>query len=168
MRRVRLFRWVRSPWAPASAGARSPGERGFTLVEILIVITIVALMSAVVILAIPDPRGRLTDEAERFAARAKAARDAAVVESRSVGVSVSAAGYEFEQRRAGRWERMDEKPFRPEEWSDGTVAVTSNGRGRVTFDSTGLASQRLDVTLLREGVRAKVVIDTDGSVKIDG
>ena len=143
-------------------------EHGFTLIELLIVITIIALMSAVVVMAMPDPGGRLTDEAERFAARAKAARDAAVVEQRSIGLSVSAAGYRFDQRRAGRWEAFNDKPFRQQDWSDGTVAVTATGGSRVTFDSTGLASQRLDVTLLREGVRTTVVIDTDGTVKIDG
>ncbi|MGF7147444.1 general secretion pathway protein H [Sphingomonas zeicaulis] len=147
---------------------RRSAEHGFTLVELMIVITIVALMSAAVVLAMPDPRGRLVDEAERFAARAKAARDAAVVESHSINLSVSAQGYSFEARRAGRWMKLADKPFRPEEWSDGTVAVAAGGRSRVTFDSTGLASQRMEVTLLREGVRSTVVIDTDGTVRIDG
>lgn len=147
---------------------RRSAEHGFTLIELLIVITIVALMSAAVVLAMPDPRGRLTDEAERFAARAKAARDSAVVESHSINLSVTAQGYRFEARRAGRWMPLSEKPFRPEEWSDGTVAVAAGGRNRVIFDSTGLASQRMEVTLLREGARSIVVIDTDGTVRIDG
>ena len=43
---------------------------GFTLIELMIVVTIIGLASAVVVLALPDPRGRLRDEAAQFAARA--------------------------------------------------------------------------------------------------
>ena len=57
-------------------------ESGFTLVELLVVLVIIGLAAAAVVLAIPDPEGSLQTEAERFAARAKAARDLAIVESR--------------------------------------------------------------------------------------
>ena len=52
--------------------------KGFTLVELMVVITVIALASAAAVLAMPDPRGRVFDEAARFATRAKAARDVAV------------------------------------------------------------------------------------------
>ena len=54
---------------------RRSAESGFTLIELMVVMTIIGLTSAVVIFAIPDPRGRVIDEAERFAARTLAARD---------------------------------------------------------------------------------------------
>ena len=54
---------------PGFAFSGRVAEGGFTLIELLVALTILGLMSAVVVLAIPDPRGRLVDEAERFAAR---------------------------------------------------------------------------------------------------
>ncbi|MDB5704285.1 MAG: ral secretion pathway protein GspH, partial [Sphingomonas bacterium] len=42
-------------------------DGGFTLVELMIVITIIGLASAAVVWALPDPRGRLRDEATHFA-----------------------------------------------------------------------------------------------------
>jgi general secretion pathway protein H len=54
---------------PISATGRARRQSGFTLVELLIVLTIVGLMSAAVVIAMPDQRGSLVSEAERFAAR---------------------------------------------------------------------------------------------------
>jgi len=74
---------------------RRSAEHGFTLIELMIVITIIGLASAAVMLAMPDPRGRLMDEAERFAGRARAAHDSAIVEARPVSIWVSGGGYGF-------------------------------------------------------------------------
>ena len=58
-------------------------ERGFTLVELLIVITLIALISAVASLALRDPAStRLEQEAERLVALLEAARH----EARAAGV----------------------------------------------------------------------------------
>ena len=54
-------------------------EHGFTLVELMVVMTVIALASAVAVLAMPDPRGAMLDEAARFAVRARAAHDLAIV-----------------------------------------------------------------------------------------
>ena len=146
-------------------------EHGFTLVELMIVITIIALASAAVVLALPDPRGRLIDDAERFAARVRAAHDSAIIEGRPVSVWVSREGYGFDRRSDGAWQPISEKPFRVTRWAtDVHPAVVGNdGRDRVTFDSTGLADAPLAVDLRRSGdIAATVRIGSDGSVKIDG
>ena len=74
---------------PTSAAGSSGGaERGFTLVELMVVVAILAVASAAVIVTMPDPRGDLQGEAERLAARAGAARDLAIVEGRSTALVV--------------------------------------------------------------------------------
>ena len=155
---------------PMTRSAASAHESGFTLIELMIVITIIGLASAAVVLALPDPRGRLTDEAERFAARTRAAHDLAIVGARPISVWVSAGGYGFDERRDGAWVAMAERPLRVTQWSKGTSAEPSagNARDRVLFDSTGIADQPLDVTLARADQTIVVHVGTDGKVRIGG
>lgn len=148
------------------AGARQ-AERGFTLVELMIVITVIGLASAAAVLAMPDPRGRLVDEGARFATRVRAARDAAVIRGRPVSVWVTPGGYGFDERRAGQWIAIAEKPLRVSQWSEGTQAVMAE-RARVTFDSTGMADRVLVVPLRRERVRLTVTVGDDTGARIDG
>ncbi len=162
------------PISLAGNKAQPPGRgraAGFTLVELMIVITIAALMSAAVVLLFPDPRGRLRAEAERFAARTRAAHDMAVIEGRSVSVWVSPAGYGFDRREAGGWAPISDKPLRVERWGTDTRPQIDSpaGRDRVIFDSTGFASTPLTVRLQRgEDRPVSVAIGTNGAVKIDG
>lgn len=144
-------------------------EGGFTLVELMVTITVIALMSAVTLWAMPSPGGRIADEALRFAARTRAARDQAVVEARPVSVWVTPGGYGFDRRIAGRWSPVANKPLRVERWAEGTRADPgdASGRVRVVFDPTGLPDRAADVRLNR-GSRAMLVrLGADGSVRAD-
>ena len=71
---------------------------GFTLVELMVVLVIIGLVSAAVILTLPERGGSLFAEAERFAARAKAARDDAILDSRAATVAIGPGGYEVTRR----------------------------------------------------------------------
>jgi general secretion pathway protein H len=138
---------------------------GFTLVELLIVLTIIGLMSAVVVLAMPDPRGSLTAEAERFAARAKAAQDSAVIEARGMAIRVTAAGYGFDRRDRSEWQPLSAKPFGEQAWDEGTRAATGDGMMRIVFDPTGV-SEPAQVTLMRGEERVTVEIRHDGTINV--
>lgn len=146
--------------------ARHRGVRGFTLIELMVVITVIGLASAAAVLAMPDSRGRLMDEAARFATRSRAAHDAAIVEGRPVSLWITPSGYGFDQWRGGRWSPMD-APLSVEQWRTGTAA-TGIARERVTFDTTGLADRPLTVSLAREGARVEVVIEADGRIRVAG
>jgi general secretion pathway protein H len=144
---------------------RRSAEHGFTLVELLVVLVIIALVSAAVVLAVPDPRGDLASEAERFAARARAAQERAIMDNRPIALRVSPAGYAFEWRQPTGWARMTEKPFLPQAWGKDVRASVSAGGGRIVFDSTGLADP-LQVALARGREQVGVRIGNGGTIRV--
>jgi general secretion pathway protein H len=148
------------------AASVRPARRGFTLVELMVVLVIIGLTSVVVMLAMPDPRGELRHDAERFAARIHAAQDKAIVDARDMALVVDPAGYAFEQRARGGWVPVDDRAFARLAWSEGTQALVGRaGQGRAVFDVTGL-SEPIDVTLLRDGRRVAVSVGADGAVHV--
>ncbi len=146
---------------------RRSAEHGFTLVEMMVVLTIIALASATVVFAIPDPRGRVVDEAEHFAARTLAARDDAIVQSRDTRIWITANGYGVERRRRGAWAAMTDKPFRTVQWQPGTTAlIGASGREAIMFDATGAPSSPATVTLVRDDARATVTVSSNGVIRV--
>lgn len=152
----------------AVALLRRERTHGFTLVELIVVLAIIGLVSSTVVLAMPDPRGDLRRDAERFAARARAAQDKAIVEARDIGLLVSAQGYGFEWRDKGAWRLLTERPFEQRRWAGGATAIVGEaGQARALFDPTGLV-EPLDVTLVRDDARVQVRIGADGTIDVHG
>lgn len=94
---------------------------GFTLVEMLLVVAIIAILSSVVMLGVVDV-GRHTHvraEAERLARLVELARQQALRDNELWGLVVEEAGYRFQRLDAaqGAWQEVAERPFnaRPSE-----------------------------------------------------
>ena len=144
-----------------------PAEHGFTLIELMVVLVIIGLASAAVVVAMPDPRGRVVDEAERLAARAVATRDDAILQGRDASLLLTAAGYSVERRIHGRWQAAREKGFEPVAWKPGTqLALPPEQRLRATFDATGAVGDPITVVVARDGSQSIVVIPADGAVRV--
>lgn len=126
------------------------------MVELMVVIVIVGLAATAVLLAMPESGGSLHAEAERFAARAKAARDAAIVEARPASLAAGPGGYVLARRSGGEWREVSRHG-----WAEGTEAGTALTR----FDTTGMA-EPVELVLRRGGRQVAVAIGADGSVHV--
>jgi general secretion pathway protein H len=142
-------------------------QAGFTLVELMVVMVVIGLMSAAVVVALPDPRGSLRDDSSAFAARLAAARDLSIIGGRDVAVRVDPAGYGFSTRADDGWQAVTDKALLPRRWGPGVAATAAiEGDGALVFDTTGLATPA-QVTLQRDGASAQISVDSSGAVRID-
>lgn len=144
-------------------------RNGFTLVELMVVITLMALLAGAVVLSFGDIRGGTAEAANPFAARLAAARDEAIVGGAPVSGWITASGYGFERYRRGRWEPLTVKPFAGANWDSGTrVVVASNAtaRARVRFDNLGLPDAPLTIRLERNGRSSNVTVVANGDVNV--
>jgi len=161
---------TRMPTFTAERAEHAVARNGFTLVEMMIVIAVMALLAGVAVLTVGLPRAGPRDAATRFASRMAAARDEAVVTGRPMSAWVSASGYGFDQLRDGQWEELERRPFDGADWGPGMqVGLTgaAASRARVQFDSLGIADQPLTLRLTRADESAGVRITANGEVMVE-
>jgi general secretion pathway protein H len=83
----------------------APAERGFTLVEIMVVMVIIGITLGMVSLnVIPSPRQDLQAEARRLSLLLQLARDEAIVRNRPITFEATPERYHFLVRNETRWD----------------------------------------------------------------
>lgn len=127
--------------------AQARGQIGFTLIEILVVLLLMGIVSALVVADVaPDNRGKLRIESERLALLLEQAAEEAHTSQRELGWSTDGAGYAFWQRQEdGEWARMDEGIYHPRNLPDEMriedIAVGQNRiapGARLVFEPSGI------------------------------
>ena len=151
----------------ATAEARTRHEpNGFTLVELMVVLAIMALAATAVVLTIPGEERAVHSEADRLAARLAAARDVAVIEGRSIAVSFAPSGYGFERRVSGQWQPLPGRAFEQRTWPGDVRFTAGNGEGaaRILFDRVGTSPTPQALMLSGGDAREVVRVSATGEV----
>tara|TARA_R110000744_G_scaffold125730_5_gene231504 strand:+ start:6136 stop:6630 length:495 start_codon:yes stop_codon:yes gene_type:complete len=78
-------------------------ESGFSLLEVLIGVSIMALMATTIALAASPERAPLRREAERLVVRLHEAEQEAVISGQPVGLTLTDGGYAFTNYVDGEW-----------------------------------------------------------------
>jgi len=133
----------------------------------MVVVFVAGLATTIAVLALPDPRGGLTDEAQALAARLATARDLAIVGGRDIAVTIDSFGYGFAERGADGWTPMKAPALAARRWRDGFSAAASiDSGGRLVFDTTGVATPAR-IVLRRDDGEASVTVMGNGEVASD-
>ena len=92
--------------------------KGFSLIEILVVLVIIGLLASTVVLTMPDRNNLLREQVYRFAARVNMASQEGIVANRPMGLAISHSGYAFFRYQDGQWQDLaNDRVFGGEKWN---------------------------------------------------
>jgi len=103
--------------------------RGFTLIEILVVVVIFAVLAGAVTLAVGGVGGerQLGRQAEQVRALFGYACEQAELSGRDLGITLDTHGYRFSVAAGNDWIAAQANELRPRQWLAGTAVIVTDG-----------------------------------------
>jgi general secretion pathway protein H len=147
---------------------RSPRSRGFTLLELLVVIVIAGIvLSLVAVNAMPNDRSRVLDEGARTARLFELAQEEAQLRARPLAWEADNQGWRFTESTPRGWVPLVTDVLAPGRWHapmDAVQILDGPGVGlppRLVFGREAI-DQPFRLTLQRAGFRVDVTGDGSG------
>ncbi|GAB7523307.1 GspH/FimT family pseudopilin [Paraburkholderia sp. 2C] len=149
----------------ANHKAHRKSSRGFTLIEMLVVLMIAGLLIAVVALAPSrNKRTDLNEEAQRLATLLESADDEAQVRSASIAWEPVDGGYRFFQRaESGKWLPLNDDVLGPHRWDTEVTGVSIHYTGGAGIQRVVFGDESIEVPVtitLQSGAVSLLVVGT--------
>jgi general secretion pathway protein H len=154
---------------PERLGRRCGTAAGFTLIEILVVLAVVAVLLSIATLSLGGLAGRGVVDGEllRLEARLGLARQRAVLEGRELGIAFSRQGYAFLAYEEGAWRAAADPVLAMRSFeSEVAVALRLEGAAVDLPAASGVAGAGApaDDSDDEEGPTPQVLVLSDGTV----
>jgi len=146
----------------------APAERGFTLVEIMVVMVIIGItLGMVSVNVLPSPRQDLQAEARRLSLLLQLARDEAIVRNRPITFEATQERYHFLVRNETRWDLItNDDVLRERAFKNAPLTLLLNPANAGTIDPLRITFGREPVdkpfTLTLANGGYQVAIEADG------
>ncbi|WP_417469095.1 type II secretion system minor pseudopilin GspH [Maricaulis sp.] len=153
-------------------------EAGFSLLEVLVAVSILGLMATAVALGAGPERDPLRLEAERLVVRLHQAEQEAVMSGQPVGLALTADGYAFSNLVDGQWQPLRNHPtLQPRGFESDMhlrsdrIAVAWRPEGviaypAVFFDPAGL-NEPFRIVLEEDGRSYAILLDDAGRLRAE-
>lgn len=135
-------------------GQPTDTQRGFTLIEILVVLVLVGLLASVAVLTMggSTEQRALEQDARRLYLTLQTASELAVTGNQEIGVQLRDSGYQFMtlDTQSGHWQVSSIRLLKGDQFAPG-VEVTHKLRADLPRLADSQAKQRPDVVFLSSG-----------------
>lgn len=146
------------PRTPAAQGQWHRRQQGFTLLEILVAMTIAGVLMAAVGLSIRSADRSLQTDTERVALLLSLAREEAQIRGAPIRFEADANEYRFLIRRGRRWlPILDDRDLRGREWTEETqVALRREDGGELIEFGRDMVDSPFELVFSREDGRQTI------------
>ncbi len=145
-----------------------PGSKGFTLLEILAVVFIVAMMLTVAVQSLtPNQNKLLEQESERILALMKLVQEEAILNAQEMAFVVNEKGYGFQTFSAEGWQALEDDNLLRDRTLPEQIRMDMNIMGEemaLSLSETVVSLESDDDEEKKDNVRARVLFLSSGEM----